>query len=382
MHGGKLPGVPGVPGGGLLDEDFFATLFSGLVNGAEHLLDHQAVFSSDDGGGTFEKVVGEVTELGGEEAVGTFEATAAHGIKEVGLDGDHVAVLVGVDFAFTVAATALGSHELVVHFVLGLDVSREGCFDVKHCTGFHADVTDGKVFNGVGFVVPVGPTADDVDLVLLVTDVGAGHADSCDGLGGTHGIVTHFQSVHTDVDHRAATLEVLLAEDAPVGNTTATQGLDACELDVTKDTFVVHPTHVLALAGEAVLETDGQFLLGSFGRSDHLLAFKGTHGHGLFNQDMTAGLGGSNRHGHVLTVGGTDADDVRLEFLEHLLAVFEAGFLGHTEFFSTVMGFGKDQVAEADDFGFFDVLQRIEMSVGDHTATDDGVTQFFRVLLS
>ena len=95
--------------------------------------------------------------------------------------------------------------------------------------GVEADLADGEVFDGVGFIVPVGPHGGDG--AFFVAQVGPGVGAGGDGLGGAEEVVGHFDDVDADVDHGAAALEFFLAEDAPVGDSAAAEGLAFDEED-------------------------------------------------------------------------------------------------------------------------------------------------------
>ena len=131
----------------------------------------------------------------------------------------------------------------------------------------------------------------------------------------------HLDDVHADVDHRPAALQFLLAEDAPVGNSAAAQGLAFDEHHLAELAIIAGADEEIGVGVIAILKTDRQLLFVLLGGVDHLLAFGRIHRHRLFDHDMAAGVGGVDRRRGVHAVGRADADRVGLDFLEHLFPV-------------------------------------------------------------
>ena len=157
-------------------------------------------------------------------------------VAEVGGDGvEHVAVAVGEEGGGIPGAAAFFAHEGEVPDVF-FDVGDEGGFDLHDGTVVEADLSDGEVFDGVGFVVPVGPGAGDCG--GLVAHVGPDVSGGGDGARGAHDVVSHLDHMHANVDHGAAALFVFLAEDAPVGDSAAAEGLAFDEHDFAEFSFV------------------------------------------------------------------------------------------------------------------------------------------------
>ena len=87
--------------------------------------------------------------------------------------------------------------------------------------------------------------------------------EAATGLGRAHDVVGHLDDVDADVDHGPAALQFLLAEDAPVGDAAAAEGLALDEHDLAELAFIAGLGEERGAGVEAVLEADGEFLPGS-----------------------------------------------------------------------------------------------------------------------
>jgi hypothetical protein len=173
----------------------------------------------------------------------------------------------------------------------------------------------------------------------------------------------HLHDVHSDVDQRAATLEFLAAEDAPVGDAAAAQGLalhdqDGAELAGGGGAF--EHLHGRAVA---VLEADDEVLLVLAGGGDHGGAFLGVHGQGLLDHDVAAGVQGVKGRLLVQGVGRTDVDGVELLLAEHLAPV-------EVQAFDVVLRLGLFEVAgvdvgAGDDLDVWHLDQVVQVGKGD-----------------
>ncbi len=213
-------------------------------------------------------------------------------------------------------------------------------------TVVEADLADGQILDGVGFVVPVRPHAGDCG--GLVAHVGPDVSGGGDGFGRAHDVVGHFDDVDADVDHGAAALFVFLAEDAPVGIAAAAEGLAFDEHDFAEFSFVAGLGEEFCGGVEVVLEADGEFFLFLRGSVDHFLAFFGEHGHGFFGGGVGAGVERVNDGGGVATVGVQTSTASGFYFGEHFLPVGEdirnaVGFAGPLEAFIAVDVDGGDE---------------------------------------
>src|SRR6266498_421640 len=149
------------------DLHFFSRL-GGAVDAIQDFLNGEAGFAGGAEGGVFQAGVYEIAQLvsekGGEIGLGGDPAGGLvdHGAGAVGEDGGRVPV-----------GAALVADEVEVPDVF-FDVGGEGGFDVEEGAGVEADLADREVFDGVGFVVPVGPHGGDVG--GFVAHVGPGVA--------------------------------------------------------------------------------------------------------------------------------------------------------------------------------------------------------------
>ena len=100
------------------------------------------------------------------------------------------------------------------------------------------------------------------------------------------------QSVHTDVDQRSATLQVLAAEHPPVRDSAPPEGPHASENDAAQLAFVDGPLDELHLGVVAVLKTDDQAAAIPLRRVQHPLALARVHGERLFHDHVCAGIEG------------------------------------------------------------------------------------------
>ena len=192
---------------------------------------------------------------------------------------------VGEDGGGIPGAAAFFAHEGEVPDIF-FDVGDEGGFDLEEGAGVEADLADGEVFDGVGFVIPVGPAAGGFG--GFISHICPCVSGGGDGFGGAHEVVGHFDHVDADVDHGAAALKGLLAEDAPIGDAAAAEGLALHEHNFAEFAFIAGLDQELRAGVEAVLEADGEFFLFLRGGVDEFLAFFGEHCHGLFG----GGVGG------------------------------------------------------------------------------------------
>src|SRR5688500_10417786 len=99
----------------------------------------------------------------------------------------------------------------------------------------------------------------------------------------------HLQYVNADVDHRAASLKLLSAEDAPVVHPPPPQCMAPNVKDVPELSVIAEPLDHLRIRVVSELKTGGQFLSRLLRGRDHLLALAGVHRHRLFDDDMGAG---------------------------------------------------------------------------------------------
>src|ERR1035437_8204068 len=139
--------------GGSVDLDFFAGL-GGTVDGVKDFLNGQAGFAGGEQRFVVEAGVGEVAELGVEHG-------GEVGLADEGRGGvGHEVSPVGEEHGRVPVAAAFGAHKRKVLDAF-FDMGDEGGFDLHDRAVVEADLADGQVFDGVGFVVPVGPVAHD-----------------------------------------------------------------------------------------------------------------------------------------------------------------------------------------------------------------------------
>ena len=119
---------------------------------------------------------------------------------------------------------------------------------------FKTDLTDGKIFHGVGFVIPVGPGV--ADIAGFVAQIGPAVAAGGHRFGRTHKLPGTFKDMHTDVDHRSAALKFFLTENAPVGNAPAAESLTLDKHNVAEASFIPGLDQSLGLPAEGKLFTD------------------------------------------------------------------------------------------------------------------------------
>ena len=183
-------------------------------------------------------------------------------------------------------------------------------------------------------------------------------------------VVGGFDDVDADVDHRAAALKFLLAEDAPVRDAAAAEGLAFDEHDVADVTGGFGARKHLADGMIAILETDGELAVVGLRGVDHLLAFGGIHGHRFFRDGVAAGFDGGDDGGAVDAVRRADVDHVRLDFAEEVVPFFITG-LDAPLVFHDLQAVRLD-VAAADDFDLRDFLDGAHVGLADAAAADDG----------
>ena len=179
-----------------------------------------------------------------------------------------------------------------------------------------------------------------------------------------------FQNVDPDIDHGAASLEVLAPKNAPVGDPSPAKSLAARVEDVAELTGLRGFPQEICLAAEAVLEPDDQLPVILRRGIDHGLRFFGIHGHRFLYQDVRACVQSGDGVGSMQEVRGTDADRIGLDFGQHLLAVREAlgdvvgvGVLRHRFFVD---------VGQSDDLYVVHLCQVSHMGAGDSPGADEG----------
>ena len=184
-----------------------------------------------------------------------------------------------------------------------------------------------------------------------------------------------FDDVDADVDHRAATLEFLLSEDAPVRDAAAAEGLAFDEHDVADVTGGLGAHKHLANRMITILETDGELAVVGLRGVDHLLAFGGIHGHRFFRDGVAAGFDGGDDGGAVDAVRRADVDHIGLDFAEEVVPFFIAGLDAPLVFhdFQAV----RLDIAAADDFDLRDFLDGAHVGLADAAAADDGPAELF-----
>ena len=87
----------------------------------------------------------------------------------------------------------------------------------------------------------------------------------------------------------------------------------------------------------------------TFGDGDHLLAFRDSHGQGLFTDDVFAGRRAVPGHLRVQAVGGRDGHHLDVLFLQHLAVVGEHA--RNLELFSECGGVAGSRGSYGNDLG-------------------------------
>ena len=178
-----------------------------------------------------------------------------------------------------------------------------------------------------------------------------------------------------DIDHRATALKFLLAENAPVRDAAAAEGLAFDEHDVADVTSGLCTRKHLANRMITILEADGELAVVGLRGIDHLLAFGGIHGHRFFRDGVAASFNGGDDGGAVDTVRRADVDHVRLDFAEEVVPFFIAGLDAPLVFhdFQAV----RLDIAAADDFDLRNFLDGAHVGLADAAAADDGPAELF-----
>ena len=114
-------------------------------------------------------------------------------------------------------------------------------------------------------------------------------------------------------------------------------------------------------AHEADLELDVVALAGF----DHLFTFFHVHGHGLFAEDMLAGVGAVDHDAHVQVGGGNDDHCIHLGIGEDCMVIGE--ILGAAQFLGGSLCGGFDDVYTCNHFGALDLIDVVARM--DHTGT-------------
>ena len=252
-------------------------------------------------------------------------------------------------------------------------------FDLHDHPVVKTDVTDRKIFDRVGLVIPVRPHAH--HFTGFVADVGPAVPGGGDRLRRTHEIVGHLHHVHTDVNHRPATLQLLLPEHTPVRNAATAKRLALHKHQVAELPLVTRLHQIIGLGVVAVLEPDRKLHIGGLGRGNHLLAFRRTHRHRLFHHDMTTRLGRGQGSRAVDSVRGADIHRVRLDHLEKIVPLLKALLRLHAVLLLVLLKPIRVDVAEADQFHLGNRLVGGHVRVADAAAADDRHAQFGRGLL-
>ena len=232
------------------------------------------------------------------------DAVVALGVQLKGIEGQPRLIAEDVDIAGGV-----------------LEVQVEAGLHVEHRAVIEADHGGGKVFHGEDGLVHhgLGDPAGGLD-VVPGADLIEGGAEDGDGLGVAHDIAGQVDDVDAQVDQRAAAGAGLVAEPA-AGEAAAAQVGGLGVVDVAEEALlheVAGGRRVVAVtADEAQHQQLAVFVGGLF----HGHGLFGVHSHGLFAQHVTAGVERGDGTLRVGAVPGADADQIRLEFLQHGIAI-------------------------------------------------------------
>src|SRR6185369_16385021 len=129
-------------------------------------------------------------------------------------------------------------------------------FDGQDRAVVEANAADGHVFDRVSLVIPVRPDA--AHFAGLVAVIGPGLAGSSNWPRRADAVMRRLDDVHADVDHRSATLKLLAAEDAPVGNSAPAKRLAADIHDFPQLSTGDVIAHELRLRAESILKPDDE----------------------------------------------------------------------------------------------------------------------------
>ena len=200
---------------------------------------------------------------------------------------------------------------------------------------------------------------------------------------GLYIIVVHapqrdIQCVSSDVDQGTAALQSLVREYTPGRNSSSSEGVCFCEIDIAKLTSFTGSMQSLGVVSQTVLIADGKFLAGFFPCVDHLLGIFGVVSHGLLAHNMLAGFKSSHGDRAVCYVRSTNMNNIHVRIIYQIMVVgvhlCVLGAIVSFCFYRTLF----DNVAECHDLVQIGIgLQRGHMLlISDTTTTYDTYTNF------
>ena len=263
-----------------------------------------------------------------------------------------------------------------------LDVACPGGVKLKRGSIVEFDHRAGEVFNSIVEPLRLCPLRTELT-------VGAGHDP--DGGRIAHQPESEVETVHAEVDQRAAAGLLLVEEPGAHRRTCA--GVEVCGretgdsgtaepdaariVDVAESALFNHRLHRAGLRIEAVGEVDSELFAAALRSVEHLLGFLRIHRHRLFTEHVRSGFKTGNRQRVMLIIRNGNRKNVELFIFDHLDA-FGVDFA--LEFRPAV---GKERTAvfaavrNGNDFNIR--MRKIagEMSSA-HSKSDDTGFQFCR----
>ena len=190
----------------------------------------------------------------------------------------------------------------------------------------------------------------------------------------------HFQDVDADVDERAAALQILAAEHAPVGDAAPAQRLDAAEQDAAELPRVEGLAHELRARVEAVLEGDHQFAIRVPCCGQHPFPGGGGVRQRLLAEDVAAGPQRVDGGLLVEPVGRADGDGAEIFLGQHLVPIGVRG--GDAEALLVALHGRLGDVRHGDHLDVVAQGEFAHMRSGDAPGADEAVAQLLAHVFS
>lgn len=291
----------------------FATAGGGGVDGVEDLLDLEGFFEGDEGFFIIEDAVDEVLE----SVFGQRDFEAGE------LDGFVAAGAVAIEFGGEEGKAALGAEEVhaVLASVLGL-MAGPTDFEIDGAAAFHFDDGGGAVFDVAGFAGINFAFAPVEFAEAARAEFGVGLAEDAGGFEVAQEMEGNVEDVDADIEAATAAGIFFLREPrADARDAAAPQPKCARVIDVAEVAALDEELGHLGGAVEAQILTDHEGALHFHGGVNDPGCLFGAGGHGLFEEDMFAGLEGFDGDRRVKIIGQGDGDGINVRLFEQLAIV-------------------------------------------------------------
>ena len=178
-----------------------------------------------------------------------------------------------------------------------------------------------------------------------------GLADAVSGFVVVHHVKSKVERMRSDIDKRTASLFFLVDEHAPGGNCSAADCDCFGIVNVAEFAVVCHLFHVHAVGTPSVLIADSEYFVVFLCRFDHLLRFFIRGSHGLFAQNVFAGV--ERVYGDVAMLGIVSKHEYGVDggIFQKFLIIGVHGTVLVAEVFLCLFGTFGNNIAERYHFG-------------------------------